>query len=782
MRRLDASFGGRLRRAREDAHLTQEELAERAGLSPNAVSALERGERRYPYPATVRALALALRLTDEEHAILAAAVPKRGDSSIDSASAPLNLPMPLTPLIGREQEVVTLSGLLRREEVRLVTLTGMGGIGKTRLAIGIASEVSEGFRDGVVFVDLAPLTEPAQVLPAIATALTIRASDDSPLVQTVISALRQQQRLLLLDNCEHLLPAMPDVAAVLEACPGLTVLATSREALRLRGEHEWPVLPLQLPDLHPLPPLRELQRSPAVALFLARAAASDPQLVLSAENARSVVTVCHRVEGIPLAIELAAARSKLLTPDVLAVRLEARLPLLTGGARDAPARQRTLRDALAWSYDLLPPEEQTLFRRLGVFVGGWTLPAAEAVANMESSLAILDGLSSLLDKSLIRGERQGGHTRYGMLETVREFALDQLARSGERDATREWHAAYFLAFAERAAAELEGSQQQSWFKLQERDYLNLREALTTLDAHADAARHRRLTAALTWYWYWHGPASDGLWHVERALARAAPMTLDRVQTLLGAGYLAYSCGAHTKAARWPREGMALAQEVGNTMSEASFAQACGALAEQLGDERSARSWYETSLALAQDVDYAWLIGIVLPNLSDAAYRRGELDLAERFACEAVPVLADTGNVFVESLNLANIAQVALARGDLREADAAFAQALRLAEAIDAPLRVANVMAGAGAVSAARGRYDLAARLLGAADRTRERLGNVRLPHFALFEQTRETVRGALGAEAFQGQWEAGAALSLEEAMAQARAVITDAHTARPVAT
>ena len=333
---------------------------------------------------------------------------------------------------------------------RLVTLTGPGGTGKTRLALEIGAEALDRYPDGVFFVDLSPLTDPALVVPTIAATLGVREVVGQPLLETLSGFLTDKRLLLLLDNCERVLAAAPDVAALLAASPTVSILATSRAALHIRGEREFPLLPLPLPAADRLPPLEELAQVPAVALFVELAAASQPDFALTADNAAAVAAICRRLDGLPLAIELAAARMKVLPPAALLARLEQRLPLLTGGGRDLPARQRTMRDAIAWSYDLLAPEEQALFRRLAVFAGGFTLDAAEAVAAPGAALPVLDGVVALVEQSLLR-QMPGldDEPRYQMLETVREFGLERLAAAGEADEVRQRHARHFLMLAER---------------------------------------------------------------------------------------------------------------------------------------------------------------------------------------------------------------------------------------------------------------------------------------------------------------------------------------------
>ncbi|HEU5200552.1 MAG TPA: helix-turn-helix domain-containing protein [Ktedonobacterales bacterium] len=503
-------FGSLLRRHRRAAGLTQEELAERAGISEDTISILERGVSRFPHQETVELLAEALRLPPAERAHFSAVARGRLTgpeglpdlspfSPTEWESPPVvlaqrlhasrdQLPVPPTPLLGREQEVQTICTLVQSPAIRLLTLTGSAGVGKTRLALQVAREVVDDFPSGVHFISLAALRDPALVLPAIAQSLGLEAvTNRSPLIH-LQTYLRDQHLLLVLDNFEQIIPAALQLAEMLSGCPDLHLLVTSREVLHLRVEQQFEVAPLTLPIL----PSRDrrqpmdwqaLAQSPAVQLFVQRAQAVHPEFQLTPGNVSSVAEICIRLDGIPLAIELAAPRIRLLSPQALLARLAGRLQVLSGEDQDLPERQRTLRDTIAWSYDLLTSPDQRLFRRLAIFLDGCTLPAAEAVCQEldQREADLFQEMASLLDKSLVkRVASTEEEPRFLLLEMLREFGLEQLAARGELEATRLAHARYYLHLAEEAFPELSASHQERWLDRLERDEENLRATLVWL--------------------------------------------------------------------------------------------------------------------------------------------------------------------------------------------------------------------------------------------------------------------------------------------------------------
>jgi predicted ATPase/transcriptional regulator with XRE-family HTH domain len=762
-----APFGAMLRQLRSAAALSQEALAERAGLSRHGISDLERGARLTPRLETVRLLADALALEAADRtALLAAARPAllRSGPAATAPSYPVTFPVPMTPLIGRQKERALLDALVRDGATRLVTLTGPGGVGKTRLALAVAEQVDDAFPDGRAFVDLAPVRDPALVLSHVGTTLGLRESAARALPDAIKEYLSARELLLLLDNFEHLLEAAAVVSDLLAAGPRVKVLATSRAPLRLRGEREYPVPVLRLPTPEDARDITALATIEAVAFFVDRAQAVRPDFALTPENALPVIEICQRLDGLPLALELAAARAKILPPAALQARLGARLPLLIGGPRDAPERQRTLRDAIAWSDDLLDPKVRILFHRLGVFVGGWTLEAAEAVAKLEGDLEVLEGFASLANESLIRLDESGPEPRYGMLETIRGFAQERLAASGEAASVQRSHAAWHLGLAEHAKPHLYGAGQRAWLRRLEVERPNFRAALDVLAASDDPEAHLRLAANLGLFWFLRGHFAEGRAHLERALAHASEPTPHRAEALAAIGRIVTEQGDYAAGETWLRqsEGLARALDVPAVLWQALFQR--GWLAELAGDDERAVPLYEAALAVAREHDDIQAAGLALKLLSEAAYRRGDLPQSARLAEESVALLRAAGDEWALGLGLAHSGAVALAWGDTLRAVTAYQEALDLGLGIDAVWVIASALAGFAAVAAARGDHVAAAQVLGATESMREASHQDRLPNYAHHANTTETVRTALDEAAFIAAWDAGRALPAGDAV------------------
>jgi predicted ATPase/DNA-binding XRE family transcriptional regulator len=618
-----AAFGVLLKRYRVAAGLSQEALAERARLSVRAVSAYERGERQAPYRDTVALLVQALDISPEEAATLDAAVPRRrgpeatpgaGETAASATRAPetppTNLPMQLTSFVGRRNELAEVLGLL--EQSRLLTLIGAGGAGKTRLALRAAGAAPDRYPDGVWLVELAPLTDAMAVPRAVAAALGIGEDSDEHPVTRLQGTVRSRALLLVLDNCEHLLDACAGLAdALLRAGPRVRILATSREALGIAGESSWRVPSLALPEDAPPASSDALLSSDAVQLFVERARAALPHFALTARNAQAVAQVCRRLDGLPLAIELAAARVRGLAVEQLAARLDQRFQLLTGGSRTALARQQTLRATVDWSYGLLDPDERRLFDRLSVFAGGFTLEWAESVCAGDGLVEdeVLDVLLRLVDKSLVAAEEgEGGELRYRLLETLRAYGQERLAAGGGTAALQARHARYYLALAERAERGMRGPGMTRWLDRLDPEYANLTAALdwslpiarspSDIDP-GDATIGLRLSGALWLFWFLRGHRWAGMQWMERALARAPEATPARAKALRNARHLSNEVGDYGRTLALLEEGLTLSRLVDERADLADTLCEAGACTrgEQVGFDIGHRGDYERGSAL-----------------------------------------------------------------------------------------------------------------------------------------------------------------------------------------
>ncbi len=723
---------------------------------------------------------------------------------------PNNLPAQATPLIGREREIEAARALLLREGVRLVTLTGPPGIGKTRLGLQLAADLLDHFPDGVFFVVLAPISDPSLVASVIAQTLDIREAGGRPASELLKDALRDTRRLLVLDNFEQILPAAPLVAELLGACPGLKVLVTSRAVLRLSGEYDFSVPPLLLPAQRPLPPLDQLTQYEAVRLFIERAQAAKADFAVTNENAPAVAEICHRLDGVPLAIELAAVRIRLVSPPAMLARLAHRLPLLTGGARDRPGRQQTLRDTITWSHDLLDRSEQRLFRRLAVFVGGCTLEVTEAVCTVGGDLGIdvLDGLGSLVDKSLLRQVEHQREPRFGMLETIREFALEQLQASGELGDLRRRHAAYFLGLAEEAEPKLRTAEQDRWLARLESEQDNLRAVLAWSQAEAgEAQTGQRLAGALGWFWYVHGHHTEGRRWLDTVLAAGggAAGTV-RAKALAAAGQLVqrqaeygratamieealalYRAAEDTSGVAWSlsllaffpqgsaeratallEESLALYRASGDTWGIAWALGCWGFVATQRGDWERAAQLLDDSLAMFRRLGHTWGIARALSFLGRVEHALGNHDRAAELFEESLPRLRALDDTWAIALELNGLGKLVLDRGDTKRAGALQRESLALFRALDDVWGIAACLDQLANVESSEGNARRAVRLLGAAEALRGTTGT-RPPHAerATHERAVADLRAALGEEAFTTVWAEGQAMTLEQAIVYA---------------
>jgi predicted ATPase len=685
----------------------------------------------------------------------------------DRQAPPTNLSAGISLIVGREREVEEVTSMLRAPAARLVTLTGPGGTGKSRLALEVARGLVPEYRDGAFAVDLSLVSEPALVAPHVAHALGVAEAGSTPMSERLARHLKTREVLLVLDSFEHLMAAAPLVAGLLAAAPGLKALVTSRAPLHLRHEREYPVEPLEVPEFATLPPVEELARSGAVALFVARAREAKPSFALTAENARAVVEVCRRLDGLPLAIELAAARVKLFAPGALLGKLEHRLKLLTGGARDLPGRQQTMRGAVQWSYDLLDESERELLCRLAVFAGGCDYGAAEAVCGA-AGLDVMEGLGSLVDKSLLRQREQAdGESRFRMLDLVREFALEQLEANGWAESARGEHARYFLRLAEAAEPGLVGPEEAVYLQVLGREHDNLRAALSYL-LDRSLQEGTRLAAALRNYWSYRGHYTEGRDWTERALAIGAEASPVRARLLHASGMMRWRLGDLVGASERERDALAMARALGEHRIAVNALNTLGIVSLFESRLVEARAWFEEGLAIAEAQHLPRLRAAFLTNLGEVAQLEGDYAAAAEFYERSLEAKGRDQITTSVVIALVNLATVRFEQGDLDEARACFREASSKARELAAPYTCAIGFDGLAAIAVEEGRLERAAALAGAAEAQYEALSEQLGPLGAVFRARYvEKLKTSLEPEALERAWARGRSMGLEAAVAEA---------------
>jgi non-specific serine/threonine protein kinase len=772
------AFGDLLRHHRLAAGLTQEALAERAGLSVHGIQKLERGVTR-PYRDTVQRLLVALPLSDADQTELrtaagAAARPPRGLAAVEVARH--NLPIPVTSFIGRERDLAEVGR--RLTTARLLTLTGVGGCGKTRLALEVARTVLEHYADGVWLVELGPVADPTLVPHLVATAVGVREAADQTPTSALTTALRKKHILLILDNCEHLLDACARlVDDLVRSCAGLQVMATSREALGLTGEVAWRVPSLSIPAANQQYTTTELGANPAVQLMVERATAVQPRFGLTERNATSVAQICRRLDGIPLALELAAARVQALTPDQIAARLDQRFRLLTGGSRAALPRQQTLRATLDWSYDLLSEPERLLLNRLAVFSGGWSLEAAEAVCSDEQIAAdyVLDLVAQLVSKSLVLADEDAdGTERYRMLETVRQYARERLLAAGEADAVLGRHAAYFLVFGDPFGAQRFYPNGPAWPTAKhlhqlEREHDNLRAALRWWIESEDVDRATKQAALLFHLWMSQGYVTEGCERLKEILALSMSVGSPAIRIRVLPLFARLSChhGDHTVSLEAYAELLAAQRSAGDGYGAARTLIEVANVHYLRSAYADAWACFDASREEAGELFDMALEGVWRLYGGMAALCEGRYELARTLATGAVTAFDSENKALHSGFAHMTLGKVDLEEGQYQQASAQFLRALEVALDYGDRTLLAHLLEGFSGLATALGQHERALRLGGAAEARREADGVFHPSWQPMGERWLAISREALGADAASASWAAGRSLPLERAVEEA---------------
>lgn len=791
-----STFGGWLRKRRTELGITRADLAEQLGFSFDLLRKLESGLRR---PSGQIAQLLADRFhipTDEREAFITfaragavtilAPAPGSADPDLSNVNAAnpwrrayvqrTNLPAVLTPLVGRVREREVARDLILHPKTRLLTLTGAPGIGKTRLGLQLASDLVGQFDDGVFMVDLAPVADPGLVLSTVAHTLGLAEESGPSPEDALFEHVRERKILLFLDNFEQVLDAAPAVVRLMLASPWLKIVVTSREALHVRGERRYPVPPLGTPESWETPPLQQLAEFPAVRLFAERAQAVEPDFILNESNAATVVEICRRLGGLPLSIELIAARIRVFSPDLLLAQLarvgDLEMLKVTGGAWDLPARHKSLGAAIAWSYNLLAEEERALFRRLGVFVSGCTPESAGFVhqGKYGPSLFIVKGIASLLDKSLLskieeRVPDLRREPRFVMLETIREYALEQLGKEGELEESQRRHALFFMELAEQAEPELKGPEQAMWLTRLEREYSNIQAALEwALDYDAEITV--RLMFALRRFRYIRNHYAESESWLGKVLALGnSTLPVIRAKALFAASDIAYHLGDIDRGASYLEESIALARRAGDKrLLAVTQSQHAYQLLER-GDDASAKSLFEACLALNRELDDKYGICWLLNALGEVARWQGDYVRAQAYYAEGLLLAREAHNIYNMAHLVGNLAWLALGEGDADRSRPLIEESLALARQVGYTLGTVGCLACMAAMCVVAGSPERGARLSGAIQQLQQALGTeVDALDRRLYELYMDAARGQLGEVLFAEEQTAGRAMSMEEAI------------------
>lgn len=766
----EISFGNWLKQRRKGLDLTQEKLAGQIGCAISTLQKIENSERQ-PSRDFAKRIADVLNVEPDDLPTFIAFA--RGSQDLRVCELflpPANLPAAPTPLIGREAEVADVCKRLMREDTRLITLLGPPGVGKTRLSFQIAREVRPRFDDGVFFVPLAAITDADLLLPSIARILGLKESGHRAPGDYLSDYLRFKIMLLVLDNFEQIVEASPLVAYLLSSCQLLKVLVTSRIPLGLRAERQYPVQPLATPELTRLPPLVQLTQYPAIALFADRAEAVDPDFSITKENAAVVAAICHRLDGLPLAIELISARIKILPPNELLSRLDRSLLLSSDGLRDLDERQHTLKNAIEWSYNMLSEPERLLFARLGVFVGGWTLEGLEAVhrrPGLNSLQPAFELLSSLVDKSLVMQQSINGESRFTMLETIREYALHKLKASGEFEAIRKDHAQYYLSLIERMGPRLKSS--VASLNRIEREHDNLREALRWSIQGGQIEIAVRLVIGLTSLWTIHTwYLGEGRKWLEQVLTDARERhlpPLEQARLLQEAGILAYLQNDYEASRAMHQQALTMARGSKDDTMIANALHGLSNAAMNQGRFEEVAILLEECLPLARSAGEDWLVAMALNNLAEVARLNGNIAQAEQMFKEGIEILAGTGDRYFTPILLDGLGTMAQYRGDYGEAQAIHVQCLTLAREMDDRRIIALTLEKLAGVAAGQGRGERAARLLGAAEALREEIRvQVEFIDRGDYDRIVAETRACMERETLSDAWAEGRAMNLERAI------------------